>query len=60
MSNNIQNIVDSISNYKLQRIVNKSLFKDNVISVNIYEQVDLSLLEKIETLTNELEMSSLC
>lgn len=57
MKDNIKSVVDKINNYKLQVIINKSLFKDNVINVETYEITESSLLEKIEHLSNELELS---
>ncbi len=54
MENNVKNIIDKISKFKLQLIINKNLFSSNVISSNIYEQMESSLLQKIETLNKEL------
>ena len=50
MENNVKSIIDKISKFKLQLIINKNLFSSNVISSSIYEQMESSLLEKIETL----------
>ena len=54
MGNNVKSIIDKISKLKLQFIINKNLFSSNVISSNIYEQMESSLLQKIETLNKEL------
>lgn len=49
-----KNIIDNINKFKLQLIINKSLFASEVISSKVYEQVESSLLEKIEVLNKEL------
>ena len=54
MKNNVKSIIDKISKLKLQLIINKNLFSSNVISSSIYQQMESSLLEKIETLNKEL------
>ena len=51
-----QSIIDKISNFKFQLIINKTLYVDEVITKEYYEVVENSLLEKIHTLSNELEM----
>ncbi len=56
MENNVKSIIDKISKFKLQLIINKNLFSSNVISSSIYEQMESSLLEKIETLNKELSL----
>ena len=56
MENNVKSIIDKISKFKLQIIINKNLFSSNVISSSIYEQMESSLLEKIETLNKELSL----
>ena len=57
MNKNIsQSIVDRISNFKIQLILNKNLYIDEVITKEYYEVVENNLLEKIHTLSNELEM----
>ena len=56
MKNNIKSIIDKISKLKLQLIINKNLFSSNVISSSIYQQMESSLLEKIETLNKELSL----
>ena len=52
----VQNIIDKISNFKVQLILNKNLYVDEVITKEIYEVVENNLLEKIHTLSNELEL----
>ncbi len=56
MKNNVKSIIDKISKLKLQLIINKNLFSSNVISSSIYQQMESSLLEKIETLNKELSL----
>ena len=50
-----KNIIDSISKLKLQLIINKSLYMDNTIELEVYEKVESNLLNKINNLSNELE-----
>ena len=52
-----QNIINRISNLKFQLIINKNLYLDEVISKEDYELVENSLLEKINVLSNDLEMN---
>ena len=54
MENNVKNVIDKISKFKLQLIINKNLSSSNLISSNIYQQMESSLLQKIETLNKEL------
>ena len=54
--NTSQSIIDKISNFKIQLILNKNLYIDEVITKEYYEVVENNLLEKIHTLSNELEM----
>ena len=54
--NTSQNIIDKISNFKIQLILNKNLYIDEVITKEYYEVVENNLLEKIHTLSNELEL----
>lgn len=57
MNKNIsQSIVDRISIFKVQLILNKNLYIDEVITKEYYELVENNLLEKIRSLTSELEM----
>lgn len=57
MNKNIsQIIVDKISRFKVQLILNKNLYIDEVITKEYYELVENNLLEKIHSLTSELEM----
>ena len=56
MNKNIsQSIVDRISRFKVQLILNKNLYIDEVITKEYYELVENNLLEKIHSLTSELE-----
>ncbi len=54
--NTPQNIIGKISNFKFQLIINKNLYIDEVITKEIYEIMENNLLEKIHTLSDELEM----
>ena len=54
--NTSQSIIDKISNFKIQLILNKNLYIDEVITKEYYEVVENNLLEKIHTLSNELEL----
>ena len=54
--NTSQSIIDRISNFKIQLILNKNLYIDEVITKEYYEVVENNLLEKIHTLSNELEL----
>lgn len=54
--NTSQSIIDKISNFKIQLILNKDLYIDEVITKEYYEVVENNLLEKIHTLSNELEL----
>lgn len=54
--NRSQSIIDKISNFKIQLILNKNLYIDEVITKEYYEVVENNLLEKIHTLSNELEL----
>lgn len=54
--NTSQGIIDKISNFKIQLILNKNLYIDEVITKEYYEVVENNLLEKIHTLSNELEL----
>ena len=57
MNKNIsQSIVDRISRFKVQLILNKNLYIDEVITKEYYELVENNLLEKIHSLTSEFEM----
>lgn len=54
--NTSQSIIDKISNFKIQLILNKNLYIDEVITRETYEAVENNLLQKIHTLSNELEL----
>ena len=54
--NTSQSIIDKISNFKIQLILNKNLYIDEVITKEYYEVVENNLLEKIRTLSNALEL----
>ena len=52
----VESLVDKISKFKLQLILNKNLYADNIITVDTYEKMEATLLEKINSLSNQLEM----
>lgn len=52
----VESLVDKISKFKLQLILNKNLYADNIITVDTYEKMEAALLEKINNLSNQLEM----
>ena len=56
METSTKNVIEKINKYKLQLIINKNLFSSNVINSTIYEQMESSLLEKIEILNKELAL----
>ena len=57
MDKNItSNIINKISNFKFQLIINKNLYLDNIITREDYELVENSLLDKINILSNDLEI----
>ena len=47
-------IIKNISKCKLQLIINKSLFVDNLIDEEIYTMVENNLMNKINNLTMDL------
>ena len=53
----VESLVDKISKFKLQLILNKNLYADNIITVDTYEKMEATLLEKINSLSNQLEMT---
>ena len=54
--NTSQSIIDKINNFKVQLILNKNLYIDEIITKEYYEVVETNLLEKIHILSNELEL----
>lgn len=56
MEKQTETLVDKISKFKLQLILNKNLYADNIITVDTYEKMEATLLEKINSLSNQLEM----
>ena len=58
MDKNItSNIINKISNFKFQLIINKNLYLDNIITREDYELVENNLLDKINILSNDLEIN---
>jgi len=49
-------IMNKIGNFKFQLIINKNLYLDDVITREDYEIVENNLLEKINILSNDLEL----
>lgn len=56
MEKQVESLVDKISKFKLQLILNKNLYAENIITVDTYEKMEATLLEKINSLSNQLEM----
>ena len=56
MEKQVESLVDKISKFKLQLILNKNLYADNIITIDTYEKMEATLLEKINSLSNQLEM----
>lgn len=56
MEKQTESLVDKISKFKLQLILNKNLYADNIITVDTYEKMEATLLEKINSLSYQLEM----
>lgn len=56
MEKQVESLVDKISKFKLQLILNKNLYAENIITVDTYEKMEATLLEKINNLSNQLEM----
>lgn len=52
-----ENLMDKISKFKVQLILNKNLYIENIITVDTYEKMEATLMEKITKLSNELEIS---
>lgn len=57
MEKQVENLVDKISKFKVQLILNKNLYIENIITVDTYEKMEATLMEKITKLSNELEIS---
>lgn len=47
----MDNTMNLISSYKFQLVINKELFKDEIISKETYEIVETRLLDKISKLS---------
>lgn len=56
MVNMQKNIIDMINSFKVQLIINKNLYSEDVISKEYYEITESNILNKIQRLSNELEM----
>lgn len=57
MEKHTESLIDEISRFKIQLIINKNLYAENIITVDTYEKMEATLMEKITNLSNELEMS---
>ena len=55
MERQTENLIDKISKFKMQLILNKNLYAENIITLDIYEKMETTLLKKIDTLSSELE-----
>lgn len=51
----MEKIINQISSYKFQLVINRGLYIDDVITKEIYETVENRLLEKIRFLSRRLE-----
>lgn len=49
------NLLKKLGNFKMQLVINKTLYIDEVISKEMYESVESHLLENIKTITKRLE-----
>lgn len=53
-------IMNQISSYKFQLVINKGLYTDDVITKETYEIVENKLLAKIHLLSSKLEEVEVC
>ncbi len=52
-----RDIIENISKCKLQLILNKGLYVENIIDKEIYTTVENNLIHKINSLTMDLEVA---
>ncbi len=58
MNNISKDMMSKLSIFKIELIINKNLFNDEVISKDMYEIVQNKLLEKIRNISNQLEFAA--
>ena len=58
MNNISKDMMSKLSIFKMELIINKNLFNDEVISKDMYEIVQNKLLEKIRNISNQLEFAA--
>ena len=56
----MEKIMNQISSYKFQLVINKGLYTDDVITKETYEIVEDKLLAKIHFLSSKLEEVESC
>lgn len=52
-----ETLTDKLSKYKVQLILNKNLYIENIITVDTYEKMEATLMEKITKISNEIEIN---
>ena len=57
MNNISKDMMSKLSIFKMELIINKNLFTDELISKDMYEIVQNKLLEKIKNISNQLELA---
>ena len=58
MNNISKDMMSKLSIIKMELVINKNLFNDEVISKDMYEIVQNKLLEKIRNISNQLEFAA--
>lgn len=58
MNNISKDMMSKLSIFKMELVINKNLFNDEVISKDMYEIVQNRLLEKIKNISNQLEFAA--
>lgn len=58
MNNISKDMMSKLSIFKMELVINKNLFNDEVISKDMYEIVQNKLLEKIKNISNQLEFAA--
>ena len=57
MNNVSKDLMSKLSMFKMELIINKNLFTDELISKDMYEIVQNKLLEKIKNISNQLDLA---
>lgn len=52
-----ETLTDKLSKCKVQLILNKNLYIENIITVDTYEKMEATLMEKITKISNEIEIN---